>query len=98
MGFPRHVHVSRRHLQSLTCSYFFFPGFIFQALSYFSWMTWIAPDNVTLAAITSTLGGLGVNPIPTFDWNVFSIWLTPLTIPTFSIMNQFGGLLIGVIM
>ena len=59
-------------------------------------MTWIAPDNVTLAAITSPLGGLGLNPVPTFDWNIMSIWLVPLTIPTFSIMNQFAGLLIAV--
>lgn len=76
--------------------YFFFPGFIFQALSYFSWMTWIAPNNIALSAITSPYGGLGLNPLPTFDWNVFSIWLVPLTIPTFSIMNQFAGLLIAV--
>lgn len=80
----------------MNCSYFFFPGFIFQALSYFSWMTWISPDNVALAAITSPLGGLGLNPIPTFDWNVMSIWLIPLTIPTFTIMNQFVGLLVVV--
>jgi hypothetical protein len=85
-------------MMSADASYFFFSGFIFKALSYFSWMTWIAPNNVTLAAITSTYGGLGLNPIPTFDWNIFSVWLTPLTIPTFSIMNQFGGLLIGVTM
>jgi hypothetical protein len=37
-----------------------------------------------------------VNPIPTFDWNIFSVWLTPLTIPTFTIMNQFVGLLLVV--
>lgn len=95
--FPRHVLVSlilAVLLLMLIFSYFFFPGFIFQALSYFSWMVWISPDNVALAAITSPLGGLGLNPIPTFDWNIMSIWLTPLTIPTFTIMNQFVGLLV----
>lgn len=91
-----HVHVSHPSSVPADISYFFFPGFIFQALSYFSWMTWIAPDNIALSAITSPLGGLGLNPLPTFDWNVFSIWLVPLTIPTFSIMNQFIGLLIAV--
>lgn len=59
-------------------------------------MTWIAPNNVALSAVTSPYGGLGLNPFPTFDWNVFSIWLVPLTIPTFAIMNQFAGLLIAV--
>lgn len=38
-------------------------------LSGFNWMTWIAPSNVNLAAITGSYSGLGLNPIPTFDWN-----------------------------
>lgn len=49
--------------------YFWFPDYIFQAISYFSWMTWIAPENVNLSAITGFNGGLGLNPIPTFDFN-----------------------------
>jgi hypothetical protein len=59
-------------------------------------MSWISPDNIALSAITSTYGGLGLNPIPSFDWNIMSVWLVPLTIPTFSIMNQFVGLLVVV--
>ncbi|KAJ7196280.1 OPT-domain-containing protein [Mycena pura] len=55
--------------------YFWFPDFIFQALSYFNWMTWIAPDNVHLAAITGSVSGLGFNPIPTFDWNQFTVFV-----------------------
>ncbi|TVY49363.1 Sexual differentiation process protein [Lachnellula occidentalis] len=56
--------------------YFWFPNYIFQALSVFNWMTWIAPNNVNLAAITGMENGLGLNPIPTFDWNIL-LWDTP---------------------
>ncbi|KAK6984853.1 OPT-domain-containing protein [Favolaschia claudopus] len=62
--------------------YFWFPDFIFQALSYFNWMTWIAPNNVHLAAITGSIGGLGLNPIPTFDW---------VQLTVFSTLNSFIG-------
>lgn len=78
--------------------YFWFPSYIFQALSNFSWMTWIAPNNIHLNAVTGMTGGVGLNPWPTFDWNNLSIWLTPLTIPTFPIMNMFVGILIGALM
>ena len=29
-----------------SCAWYFFPGYIFQALSVFSWVTWIAPNNI----------------------------------------------------
>lgn len=45
--------------------YFWLPNYLFQALSYFNWITWIDPENVHLAAITGSLGGLGLNPLPT---------------------------------
>lgn len=69
-------------------SYFWFPSYIFTALSTFSWMTWISPNNIHLTAVTGMSGGVGLNPWPTFDWNNLTVWLTPLTIPTFSIMNM----------
>jgi hypothetical protein len=53
--------------------YFWFPGYIVQAMSYFNWMTWIAPDNVNLAAVTGSVGGLGLNPFPTWDWNQLAL-------------------------
>lgn len=30
----------------ISACWYFFPGYIFQALSVFSWVTWIAPDNI----------------------------------------------------
>ncbi|KAJ7101240.1 OPT-domain-containing protein [Mycena belliarum] len=74
--------------------YFWFPDFIFQALSYFNWITWIAPNNVNLAAITGSVSGLGFNPLPTFDWNQFTPIVDPLVYPFFSTFNTFLGALI----
>ncbi|KAF8173175.1 OPT-domain-containing protein [Mycena galopus ATCC 62051] len=67
--------------------YFWFPGFICQSLSYFNWMTWISPTNVSLAAITGSVFGLGFNPLPTFDWNVATLTVDPLITPFFALFT-----------
>ncbi|ORX39266.1 oligopeptide transporter 2 [Kockovaella imperatae] len=67
--------------------YFWFPGYIWQSLSYFSWITWIAPKNVNLDAVCGFAGGMGFNPWPSWDWNIAQTWLTPLTIPMFTAGN-----------
>lgn len=41
--------------------YFWFPNYLFQALSYFTWMTWIAPNNRELNVLTGMQNGLGVS-------------------------------------
>ncbi|TWU76087.1 hypothetical protein ED733_007643 [Metarhizium rileyi] len=76
--------------------YFWFPNYLFQILTYFSWMTWIAPDNVHLNILTGMQNGLGLfNPLPTFDWNVINFNETdPLMIPSFSTFNFAGGMFI----
>ncbi|KAI0008767.1 OPT-domain-containing protein [Xylariaceae sp. FL0662B] len=72
--------------------YFWFPNYIFTALSVFSWMTWIAPNNLNLSTITGFNNGLGINPLPTFDWNTLLFDATdPLMIPFFSTFNKFIG-------
>ncbi|PKS10371.1 hypothetical protein jhhlp_002122 [Lomentospora prolificans] len=71
--------------------YFWFPNYLFAALSYFSWMAWIAPDNGNLGRITGAYTGLGLNPIPSFDWNIFTYFLDPLMVPFFSTFNFFLG-------
>lgn len=40
--------------------YFWFPNYLFESLTYFSWMTWIAPNNLTLDILTGFRNGLGV--------------------------------------
>jgi len=71
--------------------YFFLPGYLFRNLSSFSWMTWIAPDNVILSTITGFSYGLGINPLPTFDWNVVSTLVDPLMLNYFVTLNFLAG-------
>lgn len=74
--------------------YFWFPNYLFEALSYFNWLSWIAPENFQLNLVTGFISGLGVNPIPTFDWNIIN-WNLALTIPFYSQFNQYLGTLLG---
>ncbi|KAK9258909.1 OPT oligopeptide transporter protein-domain-containing protein [Lipomyces tetrasporus] len=74
--------------------YFWFPDYIFQALSTFNWMTWIAPHNFNLALITGSVMGLGINPWPTFDWDI-AAFVTPLVTPFYSQVNQYIGTFIS---
>ncbi|EMR68687.1 putative opt oligopeptide transporter protein [Eutypa lata UCREL1] len=65
--------------------YFWFPQYIFTALSMFSWLSWIDPNNLNLATITGFNNGLGINPWPTWDWNTMLFDATdPLVVPFFS--------------
>ncbi|KAK6462457.1 OPT oligopeptide transporter protein-domain-containing protein [Scheffersomyces coipomensis] len=74
--------------------YNWIPTYLFNALSYFNWMTWISPDNFNLTAITGSIYGLGLNPIPTFDWNILN-FNGALVYPFYSQVNQYIGSLIG---
>lgn len=73
-------------------AYFWLPNYLFAALSYFSWTTWISPENANLARITGAYSGLGFNPLPTFDWNIVSYVVDPLMVPFFSTFNLFIGM------
>ena len=48
-------------------SWYFLPGYLFQALSYFSWVCWIAPENIVVNQLFGYVSGLGMSSI-TFDW------------------------------
>lgn len=74
--------------------YFWFPDYIFQALAYFNWITWISPTNVKLAIITGSIAGMGLNPWTTFDWNTLSYCFDPIITPFFSLVNNFVGMLL----
>ncbi|GKT94561.1 OPT oligopeptide transporter [Colletotrichum tofieldiae] len=72
--------------------WFWFPNYLFTALSSFSWMTWIAPKSRDLATVTGFNSGLGINPFPTLDWNILLYDNTdPLMVPFFSTFNKFLG-------
>lgn len=72
--------------------WFWFPGYIWTGLSKFSWLSWIAPDNLHLNTIVGFNNGLGINPFPTWDWNTL-LWDSsdPLMVPFFSTINRFLG-------
>lgn len=73
-------------------TWFWVTNYLFQALSFFDWPAWIAPQNVHLQAITGCMNGLAFNPINTFDWN----YVTALAIvtPLFAqIMSVIGAIL-----
>lgn len=75
--------------------YFWFPDYIFTALSLFNWIAWIAPQNFTLATITGINKGLGFNPLPTFDWNIVTHYIDPLVIPFNVTVNILFGTFLG---
>lgn len=74
--------------------YFWIPNYLFTALSTFSWLAWTKSDNFNLAAITGSQSGLGLNPIPSFDWNVLN-YNAALNIPFYSQVNQYIGSIIA---
>lgn len=71
--------------------YYFLPNYLFGALGTFAWMTWIAPNNTILTTITGSQSGMGLNPFPTFDWNIVSANVDPLYLPAFTTFNTFAG-------
>ncbi|KAL8283601.1 hypothetical protein RQP46_005396 [Phenoliferia psychrophenolica] len=70
--------------------YFVFPDAVFQALQYFNWTTWINPTSVTLALVTGSVSGLGINPFTTFDYN--NLLIDPIITPLFATLNVFAGM------
>jgi hypothetical protein len=49
--------------------YYWIPNEFFGALRLFNWMTWIAPNNLNLAVVTGSYGGMGFNPWSSWDPN-----------------------------
>ncbi|WRT70854.1 OPT family small oligopeptide transporter [Kwoniella shivajii] len=75
--------------------WFWLPGFLFTATSTFNWISWISPNNMTLNNIVGSVNGLGVNPWPTFDFNVLTAYsYNPLVVPAFGTINQFIGMIV----
>ncbi|CCE82176.1 Piso0_002875 [Millerozyma farinosa CBS 7064] len=76
--------------------YFWFPDYIFTAISSFSWLTWIKPDNLHLDNVCGFNGGIGLNPITTFDFNVMWAQIQPLVLPAYNtILMYFGTILLA---
>ncbi|KFY09124.1 hypothetical protein V492_05597 [Pseudogymnoascus sp. VKM F-4246] len=74
-------------------AFYFLPGFLMPALSYFSVITWFAPKNVVVANLFGVSSGLGLFPV-TFDWAQIAYIGSPLTTPFWAAMNVVGGLVV----
>ncbi|EIW77662.1 OPT oligopeptide transporter [Coniophora puteana RWD-64-598 SS2] len=70
--------------------WYFFPGYLFQALSYFTWVCWIAPDNIVVNQLFGYKSGLGMSLI-TFDWSQITYIGSPLAAPWWAEANIFAG-------
>lgn len=62
------------------------PGFVFTALSYFSWVCWIAPRNNVVNQLFGVSTGLGMGLL-TFDWTQVTWIGNPLTTPWWAEVN-----------
>ncbi|KAF2843376.1 OPT-domain-containing protein [Patellaria atrata CBS 101060] len=71
--------------------FYFLPGLLFPALSYFSVITWFAPKNVVIANLFGVTSGLGLFPL-TFDWSQITYTGSPLVVPFWAALNIMGGL------
>ncbi|KAH8110780.1 OPT oligopeptide transporter [Phellopilus nigrolimitatus] len=70
--------------------WYFFPGYIFQALSVFSWVCWIAPNNIKINQLFGYSSGMGMSLI-TFDWSQIAYIGSPLATPWWAEANIFVG-------
>lgn len=74
--------------------WYWFPGWIFTGLSFFGWITWIAPSNVLVNQLFGPVTGLGLFPL-TFDWTVIIGYISnPIIPPWFATANTLIGLFI----
>ncbi|KAK3687355.1 OPT oligopeptide transporter protein-domain-containing protein [Podospora appendiculata] len=73
--------------------FYFLPGLLMPALSYFNVITWFAPNNVVVANLFGVVSGLGLFPV-TFDWAQIAYIGSPLLTPFWAAMNVVGGLVV----
>ncbi|KAH9942142.1 OPT oligopeptide transporter [Epithele typhae] len=73
--------------------YFFLPGFLFQALSIFSFVCWIKPNDIVVNQLFGVSGGLGMSVL-VFDWSQISWIASPLMVPWWAQVQVFLGFFI----
>lgn len=81
-------------LASASFVWYWFPGWLFQGLSFFCFVTWLAPDSAIANQLFGGVSGYGLLPI-TFDWTVVSGYLgSPLVTPFYALANTIGGVVV----
>ncbi|KAJ7068462.1 OPT oligopeptide transporter [Mycena amicta] len=66
--------------------WYLLPGYLFTALSYFSWVCWIAPNNNVVNQLFGVNFGLGMGLL-TFDWAQIAYIGSPLATPWWAEAN-----------
>ncbi|KAI5414444.1 oligopeptide transporter 3 [Lathyrus oleraceus] len=76
--------------------YYALPGYLFTVLTFFSWVCYVWPNNITAQQVGSGYHGLGVGAF-TFDWAGISAYHgSPLVAPWSSIVNVGVGFIMFV--
>ncbi|KAI5867370.1 small oligopeptide transporter [Durotheca rogersii] len=71
-------------------AWYWVPGLLFTGLSYFTWICWIAPDNLAVNQVFGMVTGLGLFPL-TFDWSMIAYNTNPILSPHWAAVNVFAG-------
>ncbi|KAF8151800.1 OPT oligopeptide transporter [Crassisporium funariophilum] len=66
------------------------PGYLFQGLSYFSWVCWIVPNNIPVNQMFGYVHGMGMSLV-TFDWAQIAYIGSPLATPWWAEANILAG-------
>ncbi|KAF8493655.1 OPT oligopeptide transporter [Russula emetica] len=66
--------------------YNFLPSYLFSALSSFSWLCWIVPNNAKVNQLFGVTHGLAMGVL-TFDWGQISFNGSPLPVPWWAAAN-----------
>jgi OPT family small oligopeptide transporter len=95
-GIGRHDGISRERF-FLTAFlgaavWYIFPGYLFQALSFFSWVCWLAPNNKKINQMFGYRSGLGFSLL-SFDWTQIALIGSPLATPWWAEANIAIGFL-----
>ncbi|KAL8413706.1 hypothetical protein RB594_005091 [Gaeumannomyces avenae] len=70
------------------------PGWVFQGLTWFCWITWVWPENVVVNKLFGGFSGYGLMPV-TLDWSVVAGYLgSPLVPPFHAVANTAAGVLV----
>ena len=70
-------------------------GYLFQALSIFSFVCWAAPNNIIVNQLFGVHSGLGMSFL-TFDWTQITLIGSPLLVPWWALLQMFIGFVLVV--
>lgn len=75
--------------------FYWLPGYLFKALSYFNFICWIWPKNIVVNQLFGVESGLGIIPI-SFDWTqaTQATNTSPLATPAWVAANTYGSVFI----